>query len=88
MTAELKVVTLRETNLRDVPAMLRKLADAIEQGDHGHVTCCALALLGRTFDVFAFGDSVDNDGMAPSAALMFHAAALRFAKEIEQTGVE
>lgn len=87
VSPDLKVIQMRESTLRDVPAVLRKIADEVERGEHGHVTCCAIAMLGQTFDVFACGDGIQQDGMGPSAALMFHAAALRFAKQIEQHGL-
>jgi len=38
------VVPLPTAVLRDVPAMLREWADAIEAGEHGEVRRCALVL--------------------------------------------
>lgn len=71
MSAEL--VTLRETTLQDVAAHLRKLADAVERGEYGEVGCCAVAMLGNTLTVFAYG----ADGAGPSAACTLHAGFLQ-----------
>lgn len=82
MSAGLRVVTLHESSLRDVPAKLRQLADQIEAGQYGHVSSCAAALLGSTFEVFSWGD----DSSAPSASLLFQAGVQRIAKAIETAG--
>ena len=42
---------LRETNLQNVPATLRKLADAMESGEYGEVTRCALVWEGDRLHV-------------------------------------
>jgi hypothetical protein len=82
MSADLKVVQLHQSTLRDVPAKLRMLAEAIERGDHGHVSTCAIALLGDTMECLSFGD----DSSGPSAAVLFQAAAMRIVREVEQAG--
>jgi hypothetical protein len=86
MTPTLKVVTLHESTLRDVPAKLRQLADAIEAGEHGDVSCCGVAIMGSTMEAFGFGDGIMKDSVAPSVALLFQAAALRLVREVEQAG--
>ena len=35
-----EIIKLRDADLTDVPAMLRKLADDIEAGEHGDVHTC------------------------------------------------
>jgi hypothetical protein len=82
MSADLKVVQLHQSTLRDVPAKLRMLAEAIERGDHGHVSTCAVAVMGETMEIYSFGD----DSSAPSAALLFQAGILRLARTLEQAG--
>lgn len=57
MVAE--VVTLRQHTLRDVPAMLRRLADDLEAGQYGEVSDLVAVCLpaGAAPAVFSFGDS-------------------------------
>lgn len=58
------------SNLSDIPAMLRKLADDIESGDHGEVPLC-LAVLPRDGEwpsIFGFGATGDTS----DAALIGH----------------
>lgn len=87
-SADLKVVTLRETTLRDGPAKLRHLAEEIEAGKYGAVACIGVALLGDTMEVFGFCDGMKDDGLAPSVATLFRAGALRLEMEIEKHGRE
>ena len=61
---------------------LRNLADDIERGDFGEVNSCGIVVFGDSMKVFASG--VDSDG--PTIALLFSAAAHRFAREIEEHG--
>lgn len=82
MSTDLKVVTLHESTLRDVPAKLRQLASQIEAGQYGHVSSAATVILGDTMEVFSWGD----DSSAPSAALLFQAGVQRIAKTIETAG--
>lgn len=53
MSATLHV--LPSAQLQDVPAMLRKLADAIEAGDHGEVREAVVVASGDALAVFGFG---------------------------------
>lgn len=64
------IVRFPKSNLSDIPAMLRKLADDIEAGTHGEVALC-LAILPRPGDcpaIFGFGP----DGDTSDAALIGH----------------
>lgn len=89
MAADLKVVDFPyEATLRDVPAQLRKLADAIDAGEYGAVSCVGVALMGDSFQCFGWGDGFQNDSPAPSAAAMFGAAQLRVLQTIEAHGRE
>lgn len=83
---DLKVITLRETTLRDSPSKLRQLADAIERGEYGNVGCVGVVLLGNSLEVFGFGDGIKDDGVAPSVATLFRAGALRLEMSIESHG--
>lgn len=85
-SADLKVVTLHEHSLRDISAQLRLLADRIEAGAYGAVSCCGVALLGDTFEIFGYGDGVREDGIGPSIALLFQAGVQRLADSIERHG--
>jgi hypothetical protein len=76
------VVALYETNYRDVPATLRVIADEIEAGKYGEVSCLAVALLGDTMEVFGLGP--DSDGTA--SASLLQAGALRIIGTIERHG--
>lgn len=79
---DLKVVEFPPSAIRDPVLCLRDLADAIEAGEHGEVGTVAIAVFGDTLEVL--GSGPDSD--APTCALVFHAAALRFASEIERHG--
>lgn len=79
----LSLVTDITPDYRDPVKMLRNIADAIEAGGHGDVTTVAVALSGNTMDVF--GGGIDSRGAV--VALLFNAAALRFAREIEEHGL-
>lgn len=58
------------SNLSDIPAMLRKLADDIEAGDHGEVPLCLVVLpvSGEWPAIFGFG----QEGDTTDAALIGH----------------
>lgn len=86
MSTSLKVVQMRESTLRDVPAQLRQLADEIERGDHGEVTCAGAVIMGRSFQCFGWGDGIHGDTVGPSVAMLFQAGALRILKAIEAHG--
>lgn len=79
-----EVVSLYETNSRDIPAMLRKLADAISAGEYGEVGEAAFVLCGDTLEVFGWG--VDQDGA--STAVMLQAGAMRLIRAVEAHGRE
>ena len=51
----MNVVPLPSRDLQNIPAMLRKLADAIEAGEHGTPTECAVVLNAQPLAVFGFG---------------------------------
>lgn len=78
----LNVVNFPVPDYRDPVRALRNLADDIEAGKFGDVGSCAVAVFGDTLEVF--GSGVDSDG--PTIALLFSAAAHRFAREIESHG--
>ncbi len=78
----LKVVTLHETNFRDIPATLREIAAAIEAGQYGDVGSVGLVLLGDTMEVFGMGP--DSEG--PSVALLLHAGFMRLSRSLEEHG--
>jgi hypothetical protein len=55
-----EVKTIYESNARDIPAMLRKLADEVEKGaagDHGEVREASVVTFGDKLCVFGFGDA-------------------------------
>lgn len=76
------VETLYESNCRDVPATLRKIAVEIEEGKFGDVSSAGLVLLGERMEVFGMG--IDYE--APSIALLLHAGFMRLSKAIEEHG--
>jgi len=53
------VETLYEENLRNVPTMLRSLADEIEEGEYGNVSTVACVVLGDEMSVFGWGAECD-----------------------------
>ena len=81
MTAQL--VQFPSPDYRDPVKALRNLADDIEAGEFGEVGSCGVVIFGDTMEVF--GSGVDSDG--PTIALLFNAAAHRFAREIEGHGL-
>lgn len=81
MTA-LNVVNFPVPEYRDPVKALRNLADDVEAGRYGEVSSCGVVLLGDRMEVFGSGE--DSEG--PTIALLFSAAAHRFAKEIEEYG--
>lgn len=84
MAADLKVVQFPVPDYKNPVTMLRNLADVIEAGEYGEVHTIAIATFGETLEVFGGG----SDSEAPTVALLFSAAANRFAREIEQYGRE
>ena len=81
-TTTLNVVNFPVPAYRDPVKALRNLANDIEAGRYGDVSSCGVVLLGDRMEVFGSGE--DSEG--PTIALLFSAAAHRFAKEIEEYG--
>ncbi len=79
---DLKLVTLRTTNLRDVVATLRRVADNIENGKIGQVDKCVVVTLGETLEVFSMGDQA----LALEAAAVLHAGAHRLTAMVANHG--
>ena len=82
MTANLKVVTLHESNYREAPATLRLIAEEIERGDFGEVGCCAIALLADRLHVFGCGP----DSGATAIGMVLHAGFNQLSRDIEEHG--
>jgi hypothetical protein len=78
----MKLVTLQESNFRQVAPTLRIIADEIEAGAYGEIGCAGLVILGDKMNCFGMGP----DSEAPSLALLFHAAFQRFSRAIEEHG--
>lgn len=49
------VTTLYTHTLRDVPAVLRSISDAVEAGEYGEVVQCAVVLNGSRLEIFSAG---------------------------------
>lgn len=73
--AMLNVVTLHESNFRDPVATLRNIADEIENGEYGDVSCVAVAVFGDTLEVFGAG--IDSE--PSSVGMLLSAAHLKLA---------
>ena len=82
MKARLNIVEFPTPDYRDPVKMLRNLANQIEAGDFGEITSLGVVTFGPTMEIFGAG----IDSSACTVALLFNAAALRFAKELEQQG--
>jgi hypothetical protein len=76
----------RGETLRNAPAKLRLLADAIERGDYGEVSTVGVAIMGSTFECLGWGDGLRGESVGPSCFALFGAAQLRLLKEIEAHG--
>jgi hypothetical protein len=76
------VKTIYESNFRDVPATLRRIADEIEAGNYGEVSCVGLALLGDSLEVFGIGP----DSEAPSVALVLNAGVMKLTMPVLHHG--
>lgn len=68
-----EVKTIYQSNMRDIPAMLRLLAQDIETGKLGAVEGVTTVIRGREFEVRAWGDksSIEHSIAHCSAALQF-----------------
>lgn len=64
---------LRETNLHDIPATLRNIADSIEAGELGAARGCAVVLDADRLEVFYTG----TGEAAPNIHLLLHAGAAK-----------
>ena len=64
---------LRETNLLNIPATLRNIADAIELGKWGEVKSCVVVADGEELNVSYSG----TGEAAPNAYLLLHAGAAK-----------
>ena len=64
---------LRETNLLNIPATLREIADAIEKGEYGEGLGCAVVLDADRLNVFYCG----TGEAAPNTHLLLSAGAAK-----------
>jgi hypothetical protein len=74
---------MRETNIRNVPATLRRIADEIEAGEHYGEVCGAVLALDSTdggVPVFYCGDGEAG----PRAILLMHLAMLKIGNGVLQ----
>ena len=73
------LVVLRDTNLLDIPATLRRIADEIESGKYGPAECGVFVLdTARTIEVFYMG----SGEAGPNAHLLLHAGAGKMIKTV------
>ena len=73
------LVLMRETNLLDVVATLRRIADEIEIGEHGAPQEAVVVLdTDTSLEVFFMG----KGEAAPSAFLLLHAGAAKMMKAV------
>jgi hypothetical protein len=79
-----EVKTLFDTNLLDIPGMLRKLAADIEHGAYGATECCVVTFLGDQLEVFGFG----GDSAPPTMHLMLLSAARKIEQPLLDHGRE
>lgn len=77
-----KLIDFPTPDYRDTVKALRNLANNIEAGKYGEVGSCGVVVMGDRMEVF--GSGIDSTG--PAIALLFSAAAHRFAREIEEHG--
>jgi hypothetical protein len=61
---------MRETNLLNVPATLREIADSIDEGRFGEPVGCVVVLDAATLEVFYMGQGE----AAPNTVLLMNAA--------------
>lgn len=71
MSAQL--VVMRETNLLDIPATLRNIADSIEEGKYGEPVGVALVLEADALELFYTGEGEAG----PRAHLLLSAGAAK-----------
>lgn len=80
MTAQ--IVVLRQSNFRDPVATLRVIADEIEAGKYGKVSCIGISLLGDKLSVFGAGP--DSDGS--SVGMVLQAGFQEMVRAIQEHG--
>lgn len=74
-----KVETLYEVNFRNVPEMLRKLADEIEdEVEYGYVTQAAMVIFGDKLHIFGWGEKCD----AGEISLLLQAGNHKLVREV------
>ena len=73
-----ELVVMRETNLKDVSATLRNIADAIDNNEYGEVRAAALVLDAYKLEVFFTGDGESGT----EAYLLFGMGQYKMAKLI------
>ncbi|NBW08313.1 MAG: hypothetical protein EBR82_09825 [Caulobacteraceae bacterium] len=56
MTDRANIVLLRDSTLRDIPATLRRIAEAIERGEHPGASGCVVVLDADRIECFYCGD--------------------------------
>lgn len=67
------LVLMRETNLLDIPATLRNIADSIERGEVGTAKGCAVVVDADELEVYYTG----SGEAGPNAHLLFCAGAAK-----------
>ncbi len=77
------VTQLYEGNYRDPVFALRRLADQIEQGHLGAVSCVGVVSLGYRVEVRGFGPNADD----ATLALLLHSGFMRLSQQIESNAV-
>lgn len=77
-TNPFKVITMRETTLRDVAATLRSIADDLEKEKWGPVRAAALVLDADSVETFFTGDGEPG----PCAHLLFSVAAAKMVQRV------
>lgn len=73
-----KLVVMRETNLQNIPATLRNIADSIEAGEFGEARCCAVVLDAERLHVFYAG----TGEAAPNTHMLLHAGMAKMMKAV------
>ena len=77
---DLKVVgEIKPPEYKDPVKMLRNLADDIEAGKHGEVTCIAIATFGDA-GLEVFGGGIDSE--PPVVGMMFQAASMKMCQSL------
>ena len=72
------LIVMRETNLLNVPATLREIANDIEAGEFGKASGCVVVLDADTLEVFYCG----TGEAGPNAHLLLHAGAAKMLAQV------